>query len=161
MTNREIERKFLVIGNEWRNLAKGILYHQGYLNTDPERTVRVRIVENKGFLTIKGISQGASRVEYEYEIPVEHARELLEQLCLFTLKKVRYKISYHGLIWEVDEFLEANKGLVLAEVELPDESYPVETPEWVGEEVTGDPRFYNLYLSQHPYRDWTDEEKIK
>lgn len=151
----EIERKFLVVGDEWRSLAAGVEYRQGYLSTDKERTVRVRTVGEQGFLTIKGISRGAVRSEFEYEIPKSDADQLLDELCLRPIiHKKRHRIPYAGHLWEVDEFLDDNDGLVLAEIELdhPDEAF--EVPPWIGDEVTGDPRYYNANLVAHPYRSW-------
>ncbi len=151
----EIERKFLVNGESWRVGAEGLAYRQGYLNRDPERTVRVRLAGDAGFLTVKGRSQGACRTEFEYPIPVADARAMLEALCLGPIiEKVRYRVPFGGHVWEVDEFGGENRGLVLAELELgaPDEDFAV--PPWVGQEVTGDPRYYNANLAQHPYRRW-------
>ena len=152
---QEIERKYLVSGEAWKYLAEGIHYRQGYLSTDPERTVRVRIIGEKGYLTIKGISVGISRPEYEYEIPIPDAKELLEGLCEKPIiEKDRYKISFGGLVWEVDEFLGVNEGLVIAEVELESADQAIDLPPWVGEEVSGDPRYFNSHLVNHPYSTW-------
>ena len=151
----EIERKFLLTGDEWRSLAKGTAYRQGYLNSQKERTVRVRTIDDKGFLTIKGISVGATRMEFEYEIPVEDARVLLDELCEKPLiEKNRYKIDYAGFTWEVDEFFGENQGLVVAEIELASEDQQFEKPDWVGEEVSGDPRYFNSNLIKEPYSRW-------
>ena len=151
----EIERKFLLTGDEWRSLAKGTAYRQGYLNSQKERTVRVRTIDDKGFLTIKGISVGATRMEFEYEIPVEDARVLLDELCEKPLiEKNRYKIDYAGFTWEVDEFFGENQGLVVAEIELESEDQQFEKPDWVGEEVSGDPRYFNSNLIKEPYSRW-------
>jgi CYTH domain-containing protein len=153
----EIERKFLVKGVAWRSLGAGTLYCQGYLSTRKDCSVRVRLVGEQGYLTIKGLTEGYSRAEYEYLIPAEDARELLHQLCDRPLiEKTRYKIEYAGLIWEVDEFAGENQGLIIAEVELPDENHSVDLPDWVGQEVTDDPRYFNVNLAQHPYREWSD-----
>jgi adenylate cyclase len=152
---KEIERKFLVNGIEWKNLAKGTEYRQGYLSTVKERTVRVRTIDNTGYLTVKGISTGATRLEYEYEISVADAHEMLDKLCERPLiEKKRYKIEFGGLIWEVDEFFGENEGLVVAEVELQDENQDIRRPEWIGKEVTGDPRYFNSNLSKTPYKKW-------
>ena len=151
---QETERKFLVKGNSWRQ-AKSATYRQGYLTTNPERTVRVRTAANQGYLTIKGISQGATRLEYEYEIPAQEADEMLDRLCEKPLiEKNRYKLEYGGLIWEIDEFLGENEGLVLAEVELDSEEQAIEKPAWLGQEVTGDPRYFNANLVKYPFREW-------
>lgn len=151
----EIERKYLVASDDWRGLAEGIEYRQGYLSVIKERTVRVRTVGDRGYLTIKGISTGASRVEYEYEIPVGDTHEMLDELCEHPLiEKRRHRIPYGDLIWEVDEFLGDNQGLVVAEVELTSEDQLIELPDWIGEEVTGDPRYFNSNLVARPYSTW-------
>ncbi len=151
----EIERKFLVNGDAWRSLAVGTLYRQGYIATNPERTVRVRVVENTGYLTIKGLSIGISRPEFEYTIPVEDAEQMLQNLCDRPLiEKTRYKIKVGDLLWEVDEFEGENQGLILAEVELTDENQTVELPNWIGKEVSGDSRYSNSYLAKHPFSQW-------
>lgn len=151
----EIERKFLVNGDAWRSLAVGTLYRQGYIATNPERTVRVRVVEKTGFLTIKGLSIGISRPEFEYIIPIEDAEQMLQNLCDRPLiEKTRSKIKVGDLLWEVDEFEGENKGLILAEVELTDENQTVELPNWIGKEVSGDPRYSNSYLAKHPLSHW-------
>jgi CYTH domain-containing protein len=150
----EIERKFLVKEGTWRN-EKGTKYRQGYLNSAKERTVRVRIIDGKGYLTIKGISRGAVREEYEYEIPRAEAEAMLNNLCEKPLiEKLRYKIKFKGLVWEVDEFFGENQGLIVAEVELESEDQTVIKPEWVGGEVTDDPKYFNANLIHHPYSRW-------
>lgn len=152
---KEIERKFLLVGDAWRELAKGTHYRQGYLNSAKERTVRVRTIDDKGFLTIKGITTGATRVEYEYEIPHSDCTEMLDDLAEKPIiEKARYKIDFGGFVWEVDEFFGVNKGLVVAEIELESEDQAFEKPSWVGEEVTGDPRYYNSSLVANPYTTW-------
>ncbi|HEY9648140.1 MAG TPA: CYTH domain-containing protein [Chroococcidiopsis sp.] len=152
----EIERKFLVNGDRWRDLGVAMLYRQGYLTSSPGRTVRVRIAGDRGFLTIKGGGAGISRAEYEYEIPVEDAAELLDTLCDRPLiEKNRYRIPYEGLIWEVDEFMGENAGLILAEVELSDPSQEVTLPDWVGQEVSADPRYFNSNLCKQPFCTWS------
>lgn len=152
----EIERKFLVVGDGWRQRVSGIFYRQGYLTVDPERTVRVRIAGSKGFLTIKGQSEGLSRSEFEYAIPLADATFLLDRLCLRPLvEKTRYTISYRGKLWEIDEFSGANSGLLLAEVELDSVDEPVEFPPWVGTEVSDDQRYYNASLAQNPFQNWS------
>jgi len=150
----EIERKFLVKEGAWRN-ENGTKYRQGYLNSAKERTVRVRIIDVNGYLTIKGISRGAARVEYEYEIPGAEAEAMLNDLCEKPLiEKMRYKIEFKGLVWEVDEFLGENQGLIVAEVELESEDQTFTKPEWVREEVTEDPKYFNANLIHHPYSRW-------
>jgi adenylate cyclase len=150
----EIERKYLVTGDEWRGLAEPIPYVQGYLLADDYRTVRVRIAGNNGFLTIKGKSGGLSRKEFEYRIPLEDARELLQLSITSIIEKKRSSIEWEGKTWEVDEFEGKNKGLFMAEIELKSEDEIVSVPPWIGEEVTGDIRYYNSYLSQNPYNEW-------
>ena len=121
---KEIERKFLVKSEEWRSLAEGTSYRQGYLNSVKERVVRVRTINDKGYLTIKGITTGATRAEYEYEIPQADADFMLDELCeKFLIEKNRYKIEYAGFIWEVDEFFGPNEGLIVAEIELESEDH--------------------------------------
>ncbi len=151
----EIERKFLITSQDDIPRAKEVLYHQGYLNDQKERVVRVRIMGKRAFLTIKGLSVGATRLEYEYEIPLTDAGELLEHLCLKpTIRKHRRKIFFAGFTWEVDIFHGANEGLVLAEIELKHENEKFLKPGWIGAEVTGDPRYYNSNLIRHPFKNW-------
>ena len=152
---KEIERKYLIKGNEWRKLGKGTLYRQGYLSVVKERVVRVRTIGSKGFLTIKGITIGASRLEFEYEIPFPDANKLLDELCKHPLiEKIRYIVEHHGLKWEIDEFDGENKGLILAELELTNEDQKVDLPDWIGKEVTGDPKYFNSNLIKFPYTKW-------
>ncbi len=153
----EIERKFLVDGDAWRTLGEATLLRQGYLSADPARTVRVRIDGARAFLTIKGKSVGASRGEWEYPIPVDEAAELLDGLCQQPLvEKVRRRIAVGPHTWEVDEFLGANAGLVVAEIELASEDEAFEKPDWIGCEVTGEARYFNSNLIRHPYSQWKD-----
>ena len=153
----EIERKILPAGDGWRRLGKPTLMRQGYLTSDPVRTVRVRIEGERAVITIKSKSTGATRGEWEYEIPVADAAELLERLCEQPLvEKVRHRIRYEGHTWEVDEFLGENAGLVVAEIELGSEDEAFEKPDWIGREVTGDPRYYNSSLIRLPYSTWKD-----
>lgn len=150
----EIERKFLVRGDAWRRLAEGVPFRQGYLQTRP-CTVRVRTEGNKGVLTIKGPSQGLSRREFEYEIPVEEAELMLDTLVgQPPISKRRYTVPYKGFVWEIDEFFGENEGLIVAEIELSDEAQPFEKPEWIGEEVSGDRRYSNASLSVLPFSRW-------
>ena len=149
----EIERKFLVTSNEWQSLA-GVKFSQGYLNRDKNRTVRVRIAGNQGFLTIKGASIGATRSEFEYEIPLADAQSLLDMCERPIIQKVRRIYEYQGFKWEIDEFEGENAGLIVAEIELSDENQAFEKPSWVGEEVTYDARYFNSNLAQHPYSAW-------
>lgn len=151
----EIERKFLVSSEIYKTLADGILYLQGYLSVDIERTVRLRIAGEQGILTIKGIRKGISRMEFEYKIPVEDARMMLEKLCLPPfIEKHRYTIPFKDMIWEVDEFHRENEGLVVAEIELDYEDQGFEKPDWVGREVTDDPKYLNSNLVINPYNSW-------
>ena len=153
----EIERKFLVKNDEWRQGATGVRYRQGYLCAEKERTVRVRTAGDKAYLTIKGLSQGASRAEYEYEIPAGEADEMLDSLCHRPLiEKVRYRIPAGDVVWEIDEFHGENAGLTVAEVELKLADQHVDLPPWAGQEVTGDARYYNANLVKNPYRLWRD-----
>lgn len=152
---KEIERKFLVSNNTYKMSLSGMLYKQGYLSTDIERTVRVRICGNKAFLTIKGTIVGATRAEYEYEIPVKDAEEMLDKLCHRPIiEKHRYRYEYKGFVWEIDEFFGENRGLILAEVELEGEDQVFEKPEWIGKEVTDDFRYCNSSLVENPYKNW-------
>ena len=150
----EIERKFIVRDLDWHPSPPGTHIRQGYLCLDPGRSVRVRLSGEAAFLTIKGASQGAGRLEFEYPIPPDDARQLLALCGAGLIEKTRYKITYAGCIWDVDEFHGLNQGLVLAEVELESEEAVVELPPWVGKEVTGDKRYFNLYLAQHPFSRW-------
>lgn len=151
----EIERKFLLKNDLWREGAAGLFYRQGYLCTDPERTVRVRVGGDRAVLAIKGAGDGIARAEYEYPIPPDEAGELLDRLCLHPLvEKYRYRVPFAGLTWEIDEFTGANAGLVLAEVELEHVAQPVPLPPWIGREVTGDHRYYNAWLARHPFGTW-------
>jgi len=151
---KEIERKFLVKEGGWRH-AKGTEYRQGYLNSAKERIVRVRTIDDKGYLTIKGNTVGASRMEFEYEIPRQDADELLEICEKPLIEKTRYKVQEGGFVWEVDEFFRENQGLIVAEVELESEDQEFSKPGWVGEEVTGDPRYFNSNLIKNPYTNWS------
>ena len=156
----EIERKYLMASDGWRGLAEGVDYRQGYLSTVKERTVRVRTIADRGFLTIKGISTGASRREYEYEIPAGEAHEMLDELCERPLiEKRRFEISHAGLIWEIDEFSGDNAGLIVAEVELESEDQLIDIPSWIGEEVTGDPRYFNSSLVANPFSTWNEPDR--
>lgn len=153
----EIERKFLVRSLEWKKNALGTLFKQGYMSLDPERTVRVRVVGDSGYLTIKGLVRGISRHEFEYKIPFDDACVMLEQLCHRpVLQKKRYKVGHEGLLWEVDEFLDENKGLIIAEVELKYEDQPFVVPKWAGREVSNDPRYFNSSLVKNPWPTWRD-----
>lgn len=149
----EIERKFLVQGEAWRQ-GEGRYLCQAYLNRDPARTVRVRIDGEQAFLTIKGRSVGATRSEFEYAIPVADAQALLALADGPAVEKRRHLVPMGELTWEIDEFLGANAPLVVAEIELPREDQPFERPAWVGEEVTQDPRYFNSALAARPFSTW-------
>lgn len=150
----EIERKFLVVGEAWKAGGGGVLYRQGYLSTHRERVVRVRTMGDRAALTIKGVAEGISRLEFEYEIPVDDAGRLLDLCGRPPIVKTRYRIEDRGLVWEVDEFHGANDGLVTAECELEREDQEIEKPDWVGEEVTADPRYSNAQLFLKPFGSW-------
>ncbi len=151
----EIERKFLVSGDGWRAGAQGLLYRQGYLSTDPARAVRVRLAGEYGWLTVKGSPEGLRRAEFEYPIPVDDARQMLDRLCRRPLiEKVRHRLRHAGKTWEVDEFLGENLGLVVAEVELEDPDEAIDLPDWVGGEVSDDPRYTNAALVDNPFCRW-------
>ncbi|MBE3025171.1 CYTH domain-containing protein [Janthinobacterium sp. BJB1] len=151
----EIERKFLLASDAWRGLGQPVLLRQGYLSSARERVVRVRIEGEQAMLTIKGANVGATRGEWEYPIPLADAVELLDGLCEQPLiEKVRHRIEHAGMVWEIDEFLGANAGLVVAEIELASEDQPFEKPEWIGAEVSGDARYYNANLIRHPFSQW-------
>lgn len=153
--HQEIERKFLLANDDWRGLAQGLRIRQGYLSLDPERTVRVRLAGDKAWLTIKGKSSGASRLEFNTPLDPAEAEVLLDKLALRPLiEKIRYVIPHKAHSWEVDEFFGDNKGLVLAEVELNREDEAVALPAWVGKEVTEDARYYNASLVKRPFSAW-------
>jgi adenylate cyclase len=152
----EIERKFLVNNDEWRSRAVGTRYCQGYLSRDPARTVRVRIAGDRAYLTIKGPSEGIRRAEFEYAIPVEDAEALLQLCDRAPLEKIRYRLSIAPFVWEIDEFLGVNQGLIIAEIELQHADQEFPRPAWLGMEVSGDPRYYNASLVAHPYSQWRE-----
>jgi adenylate cyclase len=151
----EIERKFLLAGTGWRALGQPVLLRQGYLSSQRERVVRVRVEGERAYLTIKGASVGATRAEWEYPIPLADANELLERLCEQPIiEKLRRRIEFGGNVWEVDEFLGVNQGLVVAEIELTAENQPFDKPEWIGAEVTHDQRYFNSNLVREPFSRW-------
>lgn len=150
----EIERKFLVKSEAWREGSPGVEMCQGYLARDKERSVRVRLAGDEAFITVKGAGKGIARSEFEYPVPPADAREMLG-LCLPALiEKTRHERPHAGHVWEVDEFHGDNAGLVVAEIGLDAEDRDFEKPEWVGEEVTDDPRYLNACLAERPWRDW-------
>ena len=151
---QEIEKKFLVAGEFKESAKKATRITQGYLSSVPERTVRVRVKGEKGYITVKGIGNdsGASRFEWEKEIPVEDVRDLLKICEPGVIDKTRYLVDCDGHTFEVDEFYGDNEGLVVAEVELGDENEAFTRPSWLGEEVTGDKKYYNSMLMKNPYK---------
>ncbi|MEM1366751.1 MAG: CYTH domain-containing protein [Cyanobacteria bacterium P01_H01_bin.15] len=157
----EIERKFLVKGDAWRKLASGTRYVQGYLargDGGPGATIRVRVAGEQGFLTVKGPIVGITRSEYEYEIPLADAEEMLTRFCPEQVEKIRYRWRQGELIWEIDEFLGKNLGLIMAEVELKSETQAITIPHWVEREVDA-PRYHNSNLAKYPFSEWSLAEK--
>ena len=154
----EIERKFLLKNANWRKGPnESTKIRQGYLSSNIDRTIRVRTMGKIGIITIKGRTTNMTRKEYEYEIPFDDATELFELCEQPLIEKTRYKIVYNSKVWEVDEFEGVNQGLILAEIELNSEDEEIEIPEWIGKEVTLDPRYYNSNLAKHPYSKWNKE----
>ncbi len=151
---KEIERKFLVDQNSWIKQGEALAITQGYLSIDPERTVRVRVIGENAYITIKGKTSGITRDEFEYQVPLPDAFDMLKIAVFPPLEKIRHYIRFEGKLWEVDEFLGENRGLIMAEIELVDENEAVIKPEWVLEEVTGDRKYYNSSLAHHPYTKW-------
>lgn len=150
----EIERKFLVRDDSWREGVDGRRIRQGYLSLDPDRTVRVRISDERAWLNIKGRTEGVRRLEFEYRIPVDDARALLPLCGDAVVDKTRYRVRHGAHTWEVDEFHGDNEGLRVAEIELAHEDEPFEQPPWVGREVSGETRYYNASLAQCPFNTW-------
>lgn len=157
----EIERKFLLMSDEWRSLAKrSELFRQGYLSNNPRASVRVRIADNEATLNVKGMTIGVIRPEYEYAIPLHEAAELLDQLCERPLiEKTRHFVEYAGKLWEIDEFHGDNAGLIVAEVELDATDETITMPAWAGRDVSHLERYYNVCLTQYPYSQWTADER--
>lgn len=154
----EIERKFLVRNDTWRvRASSGTFYRQAYLSLEKRRAVRVRVVGKKGFLSVKSQEEGRiTRLEFDYEIPLKDAEEMMESLCdLPPVDKIRYEVEEDGMTWEIDVFKGANNGLVIAELELESEDQPFRLPDWAGEEVTCDERYLNVNLYRHPFRKWS------
>ena len=152
---KEIERKYLVADTSWKTDSQPEQCRQGYICPGTGKTVRVRVKSGKGYLTFKDEGEGISRREYEFEVPIADAEEMLEYLCEKPLiEKDRYTIEYEGMSWEVDEFKGENEGLIVAEVELEKEDQLYSLPKWIGKEVTGDPRFYNVALVKNPFSKW-------
>lgn len=151
----EIERRFLLKNDHWRALVPAPQHiAQGYLSVEKARTIRVRIIGEHAWLTIKGFITHATRSEFEYPIPLADARAMMDTLCTFTLEKRRYRLEHQDHVFEIDEYLGDNAPLIVAELELPSEDTPFPRPEWLGQEITADGKFTNAYLSQHPYRTW-------
>lgn len=152
----EIERKFLVKKDKWAQVVKTerLLFRQGYIVSDPQKTIRVRLTDTSGFITIKGETIGAARPEFEYAIPPADAQQLLDNFCYAELSKIRYFIPHDGHTWEVDEFLGQNEGLIVAEIELDAEDEKFSLPGWIDKEVTSEKKYTNSNLSVNPFRDW-------
>jgi adenylate cyclase len=151
----EIERKFLVQAKHW-DQEDSVHIYQGYLCHEKGNTARVRLAGEKAFITIKGPKQGISRQEFEYEIPVADAEQMLKLCRGAIIEKIRHFVVYKGFEWEVDEFLGKNAGLIVAEIELEEEEQPFSRPDWLGREVTGDSRYTNSNLVSNPYSTWHD-----
>lgn len=153
---QEIERKFLVVDDSWReHIVKTIDYRQGYMSNTERASVRVRVAAGQAHLNIKSATLGVERLEYEYPLPEADAHEMLDKLCDKPLiEKTRYYVEDAGHTWEVDVFAGDNAGLIVAELELPSADTPFNQPAWLGEEVSHDPRYYNVMLVKHPYKDW-------
>lgn len=155
---QEIERKFLVIDESWREGARSLPCRQGYLSLGPPVTVRIRLMGGRGTLNIKQSTLDVARAEFEYPVPPGDAEELLGHWCIGDLvEKTRHYVEHGGMTWEIDEFDGANRGLVVAEIELEDPDQEVRRPSWAGREVSGDPRYLNSNLSRHPYSEWSAE----
>jgi len=171
---KEIERKFLVTGWSrgnpmWLPCTKGIRYQQGYLtqisnlksqisNQKSQCLVRIRVGASKAYITIKSANIGCTRTEYEFPIPLKEAKKIMADLCSKVVNKIRYLFKSKGHTWEIDEFLGANKGLVIAEIELKSVREKFAKPEWIGAEVTGDARYYSCNLIDNPYKNWKHRE---
>jgi adenylate cyclase len=154
----EIEHKFLLANTDWRaEVTHSIDYRQGYLSSQPTSSIRVRVSDNHAWLNIKSATIGTHRHEYEYEIPLSDANQILDELCKKPLvEKTRHFVEHDGHIWEIDEFYGANQGLIVAELELSEIGEAFVKPAWLGVEVTHDMRYYNNNLSNHPYTTWSD-----
>jgi adenylate cyclase len=151
----EIEHKYLVHRDAWKPSTSGVLYRQGYLSSAKERVVRVRIAGNKAYLTVKGLTIGVTRLEFEYPIPVADATVMLDRLCGRPLiEKTRYREEFQGHCWEIDEFHGDNAGLLIAEIEVGSAAERYALPPWVAAEVSDDPRYFNSNLAVNPYKNW-------
>lgn len=153
---KEIERKFTVVNDDWKSaVSRSCRYRQGYMGTDKLSSVRIRIEGDKANINIKSATLGITRQEYEYDIPLADAEEMLNNLCHPPLiEKTRHFVSYDGKTWEIDVFEGDNDGLIVAEIELDNEHEDVSLPDWAGEDVSHDTRYYNVCLVKHPYKDW-------
>jgi adenylate cyclase len=153
----EIERKFLVDKTLWQQVKpeKSVFMKQAYLSVDPAKTIRIRVAGEKAFLTIKGLSKGISRLEFEYELPVTDANQLIDDLTSEAVEKIRHYVTFENKLWEVDEFKGLNDGLMVAEIELQSETEDFEKPDWVLKDVTSDRRYANSSLSQNPFKNWS------
>ncbi len=152
---KEVERKYIVKDESFKKISQSVLYKQGYLSVNADAVVRIRVIGRRAYITIKGRGTGITRTEYEYEIPDSDANEMLDTLCQKPIiQKYRYKVPHEGFIWEVDEFIGENEGLVVAEIELEDEKQVFTEPDFVGAEVTHDARYYNSNLVNNPYKNW-------
>jgi CYTH domain-containing protein len=153
----EIERKFLVKKDKWGQVVKEkkSLYRQGYILSDQQKTIRVRLTDTEAFLTIKGQTVGLARPEFEYSIPREDAQHMLDNFCVSELSKIRYFIPHHEHTWEVDEFLGQNEGLIVAEIELGSEDEKFSLPDWVDKDVTAEKKYTNSNLAVKPFKSWT------
>ena len=156
----EIERKFLVVDESWRiDARKSIRIRQGYFATDPSCSIRIRISDNKASLNIKSATLGITRSEYDYPVPISDAEEMLEQLCVKPLlEKERYIVEQGALLWEIDVFSGVNAGLIVAEIELESDQQDFDRPSWLGQEVSDDPRYYNVCLVANPYNKWKESK---
>ena len=153
----EIERRFLLADDSWREVAdEPLVLQQGYLSVEKERTIRVRIIGSQAWLTLKGYISDMTRSEFEYEIPLAHAQAMMADMCPFKVEKYRYRVEFEGFVYEIDEYFGDNAPLIVAEIELPSEDTEFPKPSWLGKEITADGKFTNAYLSKHPYSSWTE-----
>lgn len=155
MSQIEIERRFLLKNDAWRAAVREtLILQQGYLSVEKERTIRVRIIGNRSWLTLKGYISDVTRSEFEYEIPFADAQTMMASMCPFRVEKHRHLVDFQGFVFEIDEFFGENAPLVVCELELANEQADYPKPDWLGEEITSDSRFTNAYLSKHPYSSW-------
>ncbi|MDO5687474.1 MAG: CYTH domain-containing protein [Neisseria sp.] len=151
----EIERRFLLKNDSWRSqITRSIIMQQGYLSVEKERTIRLRIIDDQAWLTIKGFISDVSRHEFEYPIALSDALTMMREMCPFVLQKTRHLVYVDDLLFEIDEYEGENAPLIVAELELPDENTPYSVPDWLGVEITADGRYSNAYLSKHPFATW-------